>query len=81
MAAQAQAEKGRSIAMKETINFGKLTDQQTAFLETVPWHLEQWPGDDDRLRVVWPSLGQFGRWFSRHWPTVSWDFIRPSTDK
>ena len=60
------------------IRFGKLTDQNIAFLECVEWHLEAWPYDDDRLRVVYPGLKQRSRWFSRSWASIGWDFIKPS---
>jgi hypothetical protein len=63
---------------RETIDFGKLTDQQTAFLECVEWHLEAFPGDVDRLRVVYPTIKAVSRWFSRNWKPITWDFIRPS---
>jgi hypothetical protein len=63
-----------------SINFGALTDSQIAFLESVPWHLESHPGDDEKLRTVFPSIHQAGRWFSARWPTVAWDFIRPSVN-
>ena len=65
-----------------SINFGKLTDQQIAFMESVPWHLEQW-GEEPahrRLRTVFPSLSQTGRWFSDEWPVVPWEFVRPSVE-
>ncbi len=63
-----------------TIDFGKLTDPQIAFLESVGWHLEAHPGDEERLRTVFPSLGQAGRWFSARWPVIAWDYVRPSVD-
>jgi hypothetical protein len=65
-------------APRSGINFGRLTDSQVGFLETVPWHLEGWFGDDSRLRVVYPSLGMTSRWFSREWPVIGWEFIRPA---
>lgn len=63
-----------------SIDFGKLTDQQIAFLGCVEWHLEAHTGDEERLRTVYPKLRQVGRWFSARWHTIPWDFIRPSID-
>lgn len=66
---------------RQRIRLAPLTDQQAAFLETVEWHLEAWPNDPDRVRTVWPTLGQYGRWFSREWPQITWDFFKPSQEK
>lgn len=66
--------------MKSGINLGKLTDSQIVFIETVPFHLEERPGDPDMLRAVWPSLKQTGRWFSRRLVTVQWEFFKPSVE-
>ncbi len=69
-------------AEKRPINFGVLTDQQIAFLEATPWHLEAWSDDDNRLRTVWPQLKMFGRWFSTfQGQPVPWHLIVPSTYK
>ena len=65
------------MATKERINFGKLTDQQAAFLEVNEWYLEADIGDEDRIRVVYPKLLAVSKWFSRRWNPVKWEFIRP----
>jgi hypothetical protein len=63
---------------RQPIRLAKLTDLQADYVESVPFFLEAWPDDPDRLRTVWPTIGQAGRWFSREWPKVSWDFFKPS---
>ncbi len=65
---------------KTTINFGVLTDDQITLLEGVTWNLEGYPGDDRRMRVVYPELRQCSRWFSREWESIAWDFIKPSLE-
>ena len=60
----------------DDIVFSDRTDAQIGFLRTVPWNLEGFGIDDNRLRVAYGD-GRVGSWFSRLWPKITSEHIKP----
>ena len=60
------------------ITLEKLTDKQADTLEFVPWHLEAWHDDINRLRVVLDDgSNRKGPWFSSFWEKIAWKQFWP----
>lgn len=51
---------------------------QERLVKKTEWHLEAFPGDGDRLRVVIDETGETGPWFSRRWVTLKFSQFWPA---
>lgn len=64
----------------DQIQLGKLTASQEAIIDTTPFHLKAFPGDDDRIRVVFDYGSRIGPWFSRRWNPIGFSRFWPQED-
>ena len=57
------------------------TPDQARLVARLHWHLEEFAGDSDRVRVIIDETGETGPWFSRRWDKLKFSQFWPAQER